>query len=66
MVQGKLRLDTWEKDGETKYKTYINADVVYLGPKPKDAEPPKQQTQTRSRPAAKTGGTPPHQDDIPF
>jgi single-stranded DNA-binding protein len=33
-VDGQIRIETWEKDGERKYKTVINADNVrFLSPK---------------------------------
>lgn len=33
-VDGQLRIETWEKDGERKYKTVVNAENVrFLSPK---------------------------------
>lgn len=33
VVEGKLKTDTWEKDGEKRSRTYIDVSDVDLGPK---------------------------------
>lgn len=32
-IEGRLQTQTWEKDGEKKYKTQIQAEVMQMGPK---------------------------------
>lgn len=82
LVDGKLRLDVWEKDGVKHYKHWINAENVVFLSKPKgktddeySQDPPPRQSQQR-RPASggqqrSQGGQqrqrPPADDgDIPF
>ena len=74
-VEGRLKLDTWEKDGQKHSKLKVVADVVQFGRKPNGAsgEKPTAATST-SRPAAQaapaqaaaaTGQTTPPVDDEP-
>jgi single-strand DNA-binding protein len=80
-VQGKLRLDEWEKDGVKKYKHWINAEQVFFGPKPKGGktddeysqDPPTQQSRQRGtssggsrQPQGQRQRPPADEGDIPF
>lgn len=56
-IQGKLKTDTWEKDGEKKYKTYILATQVEFLDSKKDSQPSYSGTE---------GASIPDLEDVPF
>lgn len=62
-VHGKLRLDTWEKDGTKHYKHYVVCEQLFLPPKVKggggdDSEyDQSQESQPRSRGRQQGGGS---------
>lgn len=55
LVEGRIKTDTWEKDGIKRYSTKIIAESIQLGPKP--------QGQTQEKPYETA--QPVNMDDIP-
>lgn len=63
-VEGKLQTDSWEKDGEKKYRTKVRADQVqFLGSK---GDGRSQQRDEKPGAPAPGGNTGDYDDDIPF
>lgn len=60
-IEGKLQTDTWEKDGEKKWRTKVRLDEIqFLDPKPEGGAP-RQQREPEQRPLPAD-----FDDDIPF
>ena len=59
-IEGKITTQTWEKDGEKKYKTVIVANEIKMLPKGSQT----QGGQAQEEAPAQTGGT--ETDDLPF
>lgn len=70
LVEGKLQLDTWEKDGEKRSKLRVNANrVQFLGaPRRADGDGGGAPAPTPAprRSSGGGGNPPPPDDDIPF
>jgi single-strand DNA-binding protein len=63
LIQGKIRTDSWEKDGVKQYKTYIIADVVkFLGSDKPSSDKPATMEQLQNE----FGALAESMDDIPF
>lgn len=69
LVEGELKTDSWEKDGEKKYKTYVlGRSVQFIGGKSENFEKPKSSSD-RLKEAEKVFDKPVTSftdDDIPF
>ena len=64
VVDGKLRIDTWEKDGEKRKSTYIDAnDVSFCGGKPQEHRFQPDETPEPEEVFEPVDGT---EDDMPF
>lgn len=61
LVEGRLQLDRWESDGETRSRLRVVADQVNLGPLPPRADNPPQPTTK-----AKTKKTEKVEEEVPF
>lgn len=59
-IEGKLKTDSYEKDGKTMYKTYILVSVMQLGAKPAGA------SKTKEQPAGPAETDEISVDEIPF
>lgn len=73
LVEGKLQLDTWEKDGEKRSKLRVNANRVQFLGAPRRAEGDggggggaPAPTPAPRRASGGGGNPPPPDDDIPF
>ena len=63
LVEGRLQLDQWEKDGEKRSKLRVRADLVhFLGVRDRGQAAPVQQ----SAPAGASGSGGGPADDVPF
>ena len=60
-VEGKLQTDSWEKDGEKKYRTKVRADNVQFLGSPRDGGAPAAKPAAPAQP-----GPDDFDDDIPF
>ncbi|MDG2381072.1 MAG: single-stranded DNA-binding protein [Pirellulaceae bacterium] len=69
LIEGRLKLDSWEQDGQKRSKLRVVGErMQMLGSRPAGSRPPQQQASSNfSQPAsAPAGGPPPPEDDIPF
>lgn len=74
MIEGRLKLDTWEKDGQKHSKLRVVGEKLIMlgGPQGGGDRPPREFDDSEHRPTANVGapaeqgGGPPPSDDIPF
>ena len=64
LVEGRLKMEKWEKEGKTYTKLVIVADRVQFGAKPKDGEGAAPAGSEAHQPAQE--GEPVNNDDLPF
>ena len=70
LIEGRLKLDTWEKDGQKRSKLRVIADKMQMlggregggGPRQRQSEPHSSQEESYSS----SSYAPPAEDDIPF
>lgn len=65
-VEGKLQTDTWEKDGEKKYRTKVRADSIQFLGSPKDSQSREQTPMAKAQAQTQAQDAPEFDDDIPF
>ncbi|MCP4189953.1 MAG: single-stranded DNA-binding protein [Planctomycetaceae bacterium] len=69
LIEGRLKLDSWEQDGQKRSKLRVVGErMQMLGSRPAGSRPSQQQASSNyNQPAsAPAGGPPPPEDDIPF
>lgn len=68
LVEGRLKLDTWEKDGKRNSRIYIVADRVQFGAKAKDEDgaPAARTAPSPQAAAIAAHDGPSDDDDLPF
>lgn len=68
LIEGRLKLDTWERDGKKNSKLKVVCEKMQmLGGKGGERSERREETQERRRPETQTrNDAPPPSDDIPF
>jgi single-strand DNA-binding protein len=71
LIEGKLKFDTWESDGQKRYKHYVIGDRMQMvGPKPSGAGRPTEQTgvqhSNQSEPVTQSVPSSAPSDEVPF